>query len=91
MNRSDPDPQQKLFLSSRKFNPDPGSGFFPSRIPDQEVKIAPDPGSRSATLTVSNRPKIIGKKIAKGKRNVVVLSTIFKGGGGVAKRREIVG
>ncbi len=25
---------------------DPGSGFFPSRIPDSGVKKAPDPGSR---------------------------------------------
>ncbi len=48
---------QKLFLSSRKYDPDHSSrirtgiqdpDFLP--IPDPEVKKAPDPGSRSATL-----------------------------------------
>jgi hypothetical protein len=29
------------------FIPDPGSGFFPSRIPDLGVKKAPDPDSQN--------------------------------------------
>ncbi len=32
------------------FIPDPDLDFYPSRIPDPGVKMAPDPGSGSATL-----------------------------------------
>jgi hypothetical protein len=46
---------KKLFLSSRKYDPSCSSRiriliFYQSRIPDQGVKKAPDPGSGSATL-----------------------------------------
>jgi hypothetical protein len=40
----------------------PGSGKNPFRIPDPWVKKAPDPGSGSATLMVSN--KVNNKKTA---------------------------
>jgi hypothetical protein len=46
---------QKLFLSSRKYDPGcspriPDPDFHPLWIPDPGVKKAPDPGSGSATL-----------------------------------------
>jgi hypothetical protein len=44
---------KKLSLSSQKYGfgvRDPGSGKNLFRIPDPEVKKAPDPGSGSATL-----------------------------------------
>ncbi len=53
---------KKWFLSSRKYYPgcssrirfpDPNLTFYPSWIPDQGVKKAPDPGSGSATLESS--------------------------------------
>ncbi len=49
---------QKLFLSSKKYDPGCSSRiriliFYPSRIPDPGVKKAPDPGSGSATLSVT--------------------------------------
>ncbi len=47
---------KKLFPSSRNmtglFIPDPD--FYPSRIPDPGVKMAPDPGSGTATLFQSS-------------------------------------
>ncbi len=46
---STPDPGSGLFI------PDPDADFYPSRIPDPGVKKAPDPGSGSATLSVSMR------------------------------------
>jgi hypothetical protein len=47
----------KIFLSSRKYDPGCSSRiriliFYPSLIPDQGVKKAPDPGFGSATLVV---------------------------------------
>jgi hypothetical protein len=48
-----PKKAKKWFLSSKKYNPgcssripDPDADFLPSRIPDQGVKKAPNPGSR---------------------------------------------
>jgi hypothetical protein len=52
-----PKKAKKWFLSSKKYDPgcssrilDPNAYFRPSRIPDQGVKKAPNPGSGSATL-----------------------------------------
>jgi hypothetical protein len=40
-------------IKSGLFIPDPDSDFYPSWISDPEVKKAPDPGSGSATLSVT--------------------------------------
>jgi hypothetical protein len=50
---------QVLKLTSRIFIPDPGSGFFPSTIPDPGDKIRPDPGSGSASLGTSNHEILV--------------------------------
>jgi hypothetical protein len=51
------------FLSTRKYDPGCSSRirkliFYPSRIPELGVKKAPDPGSGSATLTLTNGKRI---------------------------------
>ncbi len=55
-----PKKAKKWFLSSKKYDPGcssripgPDADFLPSRIPDPGVKKAPNPGSGSATLHVS--------------------------------------
>jgi hypothetical protein len=52
---------KKLSLSSQKYEfgngsgiRDPGSGINPFRIPDSGVKKALDPGSESATLSITD-------------------------------------
>ena len=51
--------QKKWFISSKKYDPgcssripSPEADFYPSRIAEQWVKKAPDPGSGSATLVI---------------------------------------
>ncbi len=46
---------------SRMFIPDPGSDFFPSRIPDPDPNFSiPDPGSASKNLSILTQ-KMVSK------------------------------
>ncbi len=47
-----PKKQIKLFLSSKKYDPDPDADFLPSRIQGSKRHPIPEPGSGSATLSL---------------------------------------